>query len=72
MRASLTAITGQASRPWASSARSRTSPVVVSSVPPMQPVEQLRAGGVQHGEQVGAVVERDVGRAVDDGETPAA
>src|SRR3954454_6589225 len=35
--ASLTAITGQASLPSASSARSRTSPVVVSSVPPRSP-----------------------------------
>src|SRR5215216_2195674 len=37
VRASLTAITGHASRPSASSARSRTSPVVVSSVPPTSP-----------------------------------
>src|SRR5829696_4421209 len=35
--ASLTAMTGHASRPSASSARSRTSPVVVSSVPPTSP-----------------------------------
>src|SRR3954467_12653092 len=39
-RASLTAITGTASPPAASSARSRTSPVVVSSVPPSMPASR--------------------------------
>ena len=66
MRASLTAMTGQASRPSASSPRSRTRPGRRLLGPADEPVEQLRPRRVQHGEQVGAVVERDVRGAVDD------
>ena len=66
-RASLTAITGTASAPSASSARRRSRPVVVSSVPPSIPGQQIGPRGVQRAQQVGAVVERDPRRALDDG-----
>ena len=42
VRASLTASTGQRSLPSSSSRRSRTSPVVVSSVPPISSLERAR------------------------------
>ena len=42
--------------------------MVVSSVPPMTSVERVGALGVQHGDQVGAVVHGDVGLVVDGGE----
>ena len=53
--------------PSASSARSRTSPVVVSSVPPSIPSSRSGRRGVQRAQQVGAVVQRDPRRARDHG-----
>ena len=41
-------------------ARSRITPVVVSSVPPTHAVQQILALGVQQVDQVGAVVHRDL------------
>ena len=53
-------MTGHVRRPSASSARTRSRPVVVSSVPPMRPLAHPRASVVQDHHEVGAVVEGDV------------
>ena len=63
VRASLTASTGQRSSPACSSRRSRTSPVVVSSVPPISSSSASPPTACAVIEQVGAVVDRHLRRA---------
>ena len=58
--ASLTAMTGHVSRPSASSARTRSRPVVVSSVPPIRRSRTRARAWCRTHHEVGAVVEGDV------------
>jgi hypothetical protein len=58
--ASLTAMTGHVSRPSASSARTRSRPVVVSSGAADETLAHPRASVVQHHHEIGAVVEGHV------------
>ena len=68
-RASFAAIAGKGRRPSASSARSRATPVVVSSLTPRQPLVRGRAGAARcAARQLGAVVDHELGAAVGDRE----